>query len=189
MLTPAKKQAIDLVQSLLPFAVENLPIIGLELSCIFTLLDDYPALIPQEQLGKLLENAMTFDKFIFKHVADSQLPFKFKHHLLHAKYHVHCYQKSLEGSKYITGVLKAIPRCHTSEIKSGCCGMAGAFGYEKEHYQISMDIGNLSLFPSIKYTLPTTQIITNGYSCRSQIEQGTERQALHLAEFIAQNIE
>lgn len=189
MLPQAKKQAIELVQSLLPYALQDLPIIGLEPSCIFTLLDDYPALIPQEKLDKLLENAMTFDKFIFKHVADNQLPFKFKHHLLHAKYHVHCYQKSLEGSKYIEGVLKAIPRCDTSEIKSGCCGMAGAFGYEKEHYQISMDIGNLSLFPSIKYTLPTTQIITNGYSCRSQIEQGTERQALHLAEFIAHNIE
>lgn len=185
-LPEARVQAQELIQALLPYAEKNIPIIGLEPSCLFTILDDYPALIPQENFQPVLNCAVTFDKFISQEIVDQKLPLHFQHSLMNVRYHVHCYQKSLAGSREIEAILHAIPKCEFSEIKSGCCGMAGSFGYEKEHYEISMQIGNLSLFPIINYTLPSTIVIANGFSCRSQIEHGTHKNPVHLAEFLAQ---
>jgi Fe-S oxidoreductase len=82
-------------------------------------------------------------------------------------------------------VLEAIPSFSVEEIPSGCCGMAGSFGYEKEHEAISMQIGELRLFPAIRASHPEDWIIANGMSCRHQIKDGTQRTALHLAEALA----
>lgn len=185
MLEEAKTQALKILHLLLPYAIEGLPIIGLEPSCILTIIDDFPSLLSQEKIQTLHDKAITFDEFISKHTTNGQLPLNFKHKQAYAIYHIHCYQKSLIGSRPTENVLNNIPRCDATEIKSGCCGMAGAFGYEKEHYDISMKIGGLRLFPAIKHTLLATKIISNGFSCRSQIHQGTEKEAVHLAEFLA----
>lgn len=189
MLPEARKQAEALVQHLLPYASKNLPIVGLEPSCIFTLLDDYPSLLPNQNLTVLLNQCVSFDEFINRHIENGNFPISIDQTHKNLKYHVHCYQKSLKGSKFIENLFKAIPDCEATEIKTGCCGMAGSFGYEKEHYEISMDIGQLVLFPTIKNTLPNTKIIANGFSCRSQIEHGTQRKAEHLAEFLADILE
>jgi len=86
-------------------------------------------------------------------------------------------------------VLKLIPGLEVEEIPSGCCGMAGAFGYQKEHYDISLAIGGMKLFPAIKESNEDTYVIANGVSCRQQIDHGTGRQARHLVEFLADAIE
>ncbi len=188
-LPEARKQALQLIHTLLPYALEGLPIIGLEPSCLLTIVDDYASLIPKEKLSSILENAVTFDTFLNKHIVNGELPLKFKPAPGSVKYHIHCYQKALIGSKPTENLLKAIPRCESSEIKSGCCGMAGSFGYEKAHYDISMRIANLYLFPAIKYSAKHSKIIANGFSCRSQIHQGTQVKAIHLAEFLADILE
>ncbi len=184
LLPEARKQALELVQTLLTYAQEGIPIVGLEPSCLLTIIDDYPGLLPNETLDVLLQSAITFDEFIYRHIVDEQLPLNFIDTNTHVKYHIHCYEKALKGSRFVENIMKVIPGCDANEIKTGCCGMAGSFGYEKEHYDISMQIGNLTLFPLIKHTVQGTKIIANGFSCRTQIFQGTQRRAMHLAEFL-----
>jgi Fe-S oxidoreductase len=95
------------------------------------------------------------------------------------KIHVHCHQKALSNQKHTFDVLNFPTNYSPTLMTSGCCGMAGSFGYEKEHYKVSMQIGGLRLFPAIKKTEPSTIIAANGTSCRHQIKDGTQRQALH----------
>jgi FAD/FMN-containing dehydrogenase/Fe-S oxidoreductase len=183
LLPQAKAKAFELIELLLPYAKEGLPIIGLEPSCILTIIDDYPALAPCEDLHLLVKAAIPFDQFISNQIQDGKFTLPSPINTT-VKYHIHCYQKALIGSKFTENILKSIPNCEAVEIKSGCCGMAGAFGYEKEHYDISMKIGSLTLFPTIKHTPATTGLIANGFSCRAQIQQGTGRHAVHLAQFL-----
>ena len=96
------------------------------------------------------------------------------------KIHAHCHQKALgSNQKHTFDILNFPTHYSPTLITSGCCGMAGSFGYEKEHYDVSMQIGNLRLFPAIKKASKTTIIAANGTSCRHQIKDGTQRQALH----------
>lgn len=188
MLPEARDQAEKLVNLLLPYAEKNIPIIGLEPSCLLTIKDDFKSLLPNLNFDLLISNCFTFDEFIAKHISNSQLPFSFNQTPDVIKYHIHCYQKSSKNQDFTSQVLKCIPNCEFEEIKSGCCGMAGSFGYEKEHYDISMKIANIVLFLSIKHTQPNTTIIANGFSCRTQILQGTDHPAVHLAEFLANKL-
>ena len=106
-----------------------------------------------------------------------------------ALFHGHCHQKSLVGTGPSLEVLKLIPGLEVEEVDSGCCGMAGSFGYQKEHYDISLAIGELKLFPAIREGGEGTHIVANGVSCRQQIAHGTGRKARHLAEFLADALE
>jgi Fe-S oxidoreductase len=98
--------------------------------------------------------------------------------------HSHCYQKSLGQGGCATETLNGLPGFRASEIDSGCCGMAGSFGYEKEHYEFSLKVGETRLFQAIRKS-PQTEIVAAGFSCRSQIAQGTGRKARHLVEVLA----
>jgi Fe-S oxidoreductase len=100
------------------------------------------------------------------------------------KVHGHCHQKAMHGVGFTLEVLRALG-FEVSEIDSGCCGMAGSFGYEKEHYDFSVKIGELKLAPAIRAAPSDTWIVANGVSCRSQIAHLTGRRALHLAELLA----
>jgi Fe-S oxidoreductase len=95
------------------------------------------------------------------------------------KVHTHCYQKALGTAPKVAEMLRLIPNATVEEINSGCCGMAGSFGYEKEHYEISMAIGEQRLFPSVRQAPQDTIISAAGSSCRQQIRDGTERKSLH----------
>lgn len=116
MLLEARSQAEALVKMLLPYAHENIPIIGLEPSCILTIMDDYSSLLPKEDLKPLLAMTTTFDGFISKHITDGKLPITFNLSKKDIKYHMHCYQKSLIGNKPIESIFKAIPNCDAIEI-------------------------------------------------------------------------
>ena len=97
----------------------------------------------------------------------------------------HCHQKARVGTGQALSVLRSIEGCETVEINSGCCGMAGSFGYETEHYDISMQIGEMSLFPTIREQEGDFVVVAEGVSCRQQIAQGTDKRARHLVEVLA----
>jgi FAD/FMN-containing dehydrogenase/Fe-S oxidoreductase len=182
LLPRARKKAEDLIEILYPFANQGLAIVGLEPSCILTLKDDVESLLPSNSKVKTVVNAcVTLDEFLSK----EKLPFKAAHQEKTIKLHGHCHQKALCGMQPTLQVLKAIPQAHVSEIESGCCGMAGSFGYEKEHYALSMKIGELRLMPAIRAGSEHDLIVANGFSCRTQIAHATGKQAKHLAEVVA----
>lgn len=188
-LKDARAKAIRLIEILHPFAENGIPIVGLEPSCILTIKDDFLDLIgdqmDKKKVKTVCDACLTLDEFLASHLDRGQLPLRFKRQNKIVKLHGHCHQKSLVGTKKTLDVLSSVPGFHVSEIPSGCCGLAGSFGYEKEHYAISMQIGELHLFPAVRSSAPDVMIVANGTSCRSQITQGTQRQAIHLAEAIA----
>ncbi len=189
LLRQAQSQVGQLIRILRPFISSHIPIIGLEPSCLLTIRDDHQSFMISENeftpdIQAISSQCLTLDEF-FAHQIDSQsfiLPFKGEKK--EVKVHGHCHQKALVGMEPTLKVLNTIPGFKVSEIPSGCCGMAGSFGYEKEHYHISMQIGELSLFPAIRASHAGTLFIANGTSCRHQIANGVQRQAVHLAEAI-----
>jgi Fe-S oxidoreductase len=99
-------------------------------------------------------------------------------------FHGHCHQKALVGTEAALRSLRLVPGAEVQALDSGCCGMAGAFGFEKEHYDLSMQIGERVLFPAVRNN-PGATVVVMGVSCRQQVEQGTGVRPLHLAEFLA----
>ncbi len=200
----AKKLANENVTRLKEYITENTPLIGIEPSAILTFRDEYPELVDshlKEAALNLAKNALMFDEFIVRHWSLATRPVSpgpgiptkddltfprslFTTGPMHIKLHGHCYQKAL-ASVENTRKMLSIPVNYTvEEIKSGCCGMAGAFGYEKEHYEVSMKVGELVLFPEIRKTAPEVIIAAPGTSCRHQIQDGTGRRALHPIEIL-----
>lgn len=185
-LQQAKHKAQTLLETFLPYAKESIPIIGLEPSCILTLKDDFKSLLGETQEVKLLTSAcqtidefLSLQKFNFKETETSNTIFV----------HGHCHQKALVGTEKTLTVLKKIPNTQVIEINAGCCGMAGSFGYEKEHEDLSLKIGELHLFPSLRKAEPQALIVANGISCRSQIAHGTKRHSKHFVEIIDEFIQ
>jgi len=183
LLRKAKRHADKNVTLLCDLVSEESPLIGIEPSCILTFRDEYPDLVRkdlQNQAKKLAASSMLFEEFFMSEVGRGNIS---KDHFTNApsniKLHAHCYQKSLASTKPTIEMLSLPDRYNVEEIKSGCCGMAGSFGYEKEHYELSMQVGELVLFPSIRDTEPTTLIAAPGTSCRQQIKDGTGIKALH----------
>ncbi len=169
LLPQARKKALSLLEILDPYIDQNIPLLGLEPSCLFTLRDDFPSLINKEKVKKMSSLCLPWDYFMGR----ENLSFKTYHSPI--LYHRHCHEKALLKEKH------SFPRM--VEIPSGCCGLAGSFGYEKEHYEMSIKIGEHLLFPSIKAS-PEAVVVANGFSCRNQISHGTGRKALHIAEIL-----
>lgn len=182
LLKEAKAQALQLIEMLFPFAEQGIPLIGLEPSCLLTIKDDYASLVGSKQTECVINHCVTFDEFIEKQIETPK--WNFPPFPCSVKVHGHCYQKSLSGMEKTLRILKSIAGVTVNEIPSGCCGMAGSFGYEEEHVAISMKIGELVLFPAIRKNKEQTMIIANGTSCRQQIMDGTGEKALHLAEVL-----
>ena len=167
---------------------EEQPLIGIEPSAILTFRDEYPDLAEDELLDKtklLAKNTFYIDEFIAReiergHINSSAFTSEPKQLILHG----HCQQKAV-GSLTATQKMLSIPSNYTVEtIPSGCCGMAGSFGYEKEHYEISMQIGELVLFPAVRKIAATCTVAAPGTSCRHQIKDGTGIKALHPVEVL-----
>ncbi len=192
-LKQAQEAAQKLTGVLSDYARQGLPIIGLEPSCLSMICDDYTGLLKHDNIywKKLLEirkKTLSFDEFIASHLHNGHLPSNFKPLNKNILLHGHCHQKSLCGTKSTLDALHALTQSTVSEIASGCCGMAGSFGYEKDHYNFSMKIAELKLLPAIRRA-PKALIVADGISCRSQIVHGTGRTALHLAEAFAKALD
>lgn len=178
----ARKQASQTLDKLLPFAEEGLPIIGLEPSCVLSFDDEYHKLLPGDpRVPVVAEQAVLFDTFVASLDPD-RLPAMsgYGEVLLHG----HCHQKAEVGTGGTHAALGRIDGCSVNEIDSGCCGMAGSFGFEKEHYELSMQIGKQRLFPAVRETPRHTTVVAPGVSCRQQIAEGTGRKAIHPAELM-----
>jgi FAD/FMN-containing dehydrogenase/Fe-S oxidoreductase len=162
------------------------PLIGIEPSAILTFRDEYPDLVDPElktTARELASNVLMFDEFIAK-IFQPDMAQYFTSNSLHIRLHGHCHQKALASVAPTIKMLSLPPNYKVEEVKSGCCGMAGAFGYEREHYEVSMKVGELVLFPEVRKSPAETVIAAPGTSCRHQIFDGTGRKAWHPVEVL-----
>ena len=190
----AKKFALKNVKLLKDKVSAQTPLVGIEPSCILSFRDEYPDLVPTElrkPAQNLSRNALLFDEFIMREVAAGRIGANdFKTDTVEIWLHGHCHQKALVGTEKTVAALKLLPNAQVHVIPSGCCGMAGSFGYEKEHYQTSLAIGEMVLFPTIRKAMEKTDGITPcivsapGTSCRQQILDGTGIHAVHPIEIL-----
>jgi Fe-S oxidoreductase len=160
---------------------EETPLIGLEPSAILTFRDEYLRLADNKlEAEKLANNSFIIEEFLKKEIALGNIkPEQFISESKTIKIHGHCHQKALSNTAVTFDVLNLPKNYKVSIIPSGCCGMAGSFGYEKEHYEVSMNIGEQTLFPAVRKASKETIISANGTSCRHQILDGTKRRAKH----------
>jgi len=185
LLQKAKENAAYNVDRLVPYAEQGIPIVGLEPSCILTFRDEYPDLLDDPRAARLAAGTFLIEEFLLGLHEKGQLRLPLRAGAKSVMLHGHCHQKALVGSNPSLQLLRLLPGARVDEIDSGCCGMAGSFGYEKEHYEMSLAIGNRRLFPAIKATDPACEIVAGGVSCRQQIAHGTGRRARHLVEVLA----
>ena len=180
-LKQAKKLALANIPKLKEFAANGLPVIGLEPSAVLTFRDEYKRFSQDsETTNAIAVNTFLLEEFLASEIEKKEITADlFTKEAKTVKIHAHCHQKSLSNQKVTFDVLNLPENYKVSIISSGCCGMAGSFGYEKEHYEVSMKVGELKLFPSVRKSPEDTIISANGTSCRHQIYDGTKRKALH----------
>ena len=184
MLEDAASFARYNVDRLYPFADQGVPIIGCEPSCLLTFRDEYPEFCRDERAVKVAEHSFLIDEFLAMLHERGELDLEFTDLKKKVLFHGHCHQKSLVGTAPSMAALKLAPGYEVELINSGCCGMAGSFGFEKEHYDISMSIGEQVLFPTIRERGADWEVAVMGVSCRQQVEHGTGRPARHLVEVL-----
>ncbi len=182
LLSTARGRAEENVRRLLPFALAGIPIVGCEPSCILTFRDEIPDLLPGEDTRQLAAQTFLIDEFLFRHVQRHGWPAP--EAAGRVLFHGHCHQKAIVGTAAAVGVLQAAG-FQVELVDSGCCGMAGAFGFEREHYDISLAMGERRLLPAVRRAPPQVEVVAMGVSCRQQIAHGTGRQAKHLVEVLA----
>ncbi len=189
LINDARKVARKNVQVLAPYALRGLPIIGTEPSCILTLRDEYLDLLPGDEETKAVAGqAVMIDEFLARLAADDDLGITWKDGPQpEVFFHGHCHQKALIGMAPSMAILTAAG-CRPVESGAGCCGMAGSFGYETEHSEISRLVGEERLFPAVNGLSPETVIAVAGVSCRQQIEHFTGKRTRHIAEVLASRI-
>lgn len=188
LIRTAKKVANKNIEVLSKLVVDDCPLIGIEPSAILSFRDEYPELSTNENLcyaSYLSRNTFLFEEFFMKEVEKGNITKEsFKSSPREMKLHGHCQQKAVASTK-ATKEMLSFPAGHSiTEIPSGCCGMAGSFGYEKEHYDLSMKVGELVLFPEIREASEVITIVAPGTSCRHQIKDGTGRTAYHPIEIM-----
>ena len=171
-----------MMRALKPFVEKGIPIVGLEPSCLLTLRDEYLVLFPGDEADQLAANSFMLEEFLANELDAGNLDLRLRAlECKKALLHGHCHQKAFSVLSPVQRVLGLIPELELETIDSSCCGMAGSFGYEKEHYDASIKMGSLSLFPAIKGEKADCLIVADGASCRGQIEHGTGRAPLHVA--------
>ena len=181
----ARKAAQSTLKRLMPYVEMNMTIIGLEPSSLLTFRDEYFYLLPGDsRVNELADQALTFEEFIAKKAQEGKLNGSFTENRAQIVLHGHCHQKALVGTEPSIKCLSLPANYEVFEIDSGCCGMAGSFGYEVEHYDLSMKMGERRLFPAVREAESGAIIVAAGASCRQQILHGTGRSALHPAEVL-----
>ncbi|WP_121906712.1 FAD-binding and (Fe-S)-binding domain-containing protein [Ulvibacter antarcticus] len=180
-LEEAKKHANDNIEYLKQLVSKEVPLIGIEPSAILSFRDEYLRLADDIASAKeIASNTMLVEEFLASEVVNGNITASsFTSEEKKIKIHVHCHQKSLSNQKVTFDILNLPKNYKPTIIPSGCCGMAGSFGYEKKHYKVSMQIGELRLFPAVRKAESETIIAANGTSCRHQIMDGTGTKAQH----------
>jgi Fe-S oxidoreductase len=178
----AQLEARRMIGALKPWVERGVPVVGLEPSCLLGLRDEFLSMLPGAETGKLAMNSFLFEEFVERELEARRFkldlkPLPQRKALLHG----HCHQKAFAVMPDVERVLKLIPGLEVETIESSCCGMAGSFGYEAEHYDVSMKMAELSLLPRVRKASTDDLIVADGTSCRDQIRDGAGREALHVA--------
>lgn len=188
LIRTARKKAIANILQLSEIVDENTPLIGIEPSAILSFRDEYPELCGAEnkdKADKLAANSFLVEEFLVKEIENGEITKDmFSDKPLKMKLHGHCQQKAIASTDATKKCLTFPENYSIEEIPSGCCGMAGSFGYEKEHYELSQKVGELVLFPAVRNADAETIIVAPGTSCRHQIHDGTAKKALHPVEVL-----
>ena len=188
MVKKAQQVANENVTLLHQLVSDKTPLLGIEPSAILSFRDEYPDLVSdqlKEKAKALAQNALMLDEFIASEYDHGRIdPALFTTETRSIRLHGHCQQKAIASTTPTKKMLEIPANYSVTEIPSGCCGMAGAFGYEKEHYELSQKIGELVLFPEVRKAAPEVLISAPGTSCRHHIEEGTGRKALHPIEIL-----
>jgi FAD/FMN-containing dehydrogenase/Fe-S oxidoreductase len=190
MVATAKAKAQELINALLPFAEKGIAIVGLEPSCLLTLRDEALSMGLGEAAVTVSQHALLFEEFLAREAANGKLELlrqKLKPAGKPILLHGHCHQKAFGAVSPIMEVLKLIPGAQPELIESSCCGMAGSFGFEANHYEVSMQMAELSLLPAVRKQ-PDAIVGADGTSCRHQIKDGAQREAIHVAVLLARQL-
>jgi Fe-S oxidoreductase len=186
----ARARARELVQALLPFAEKGIAIVGLEPSCLLTLRDEALVMGLGEAAQTVARHALLLEEFLAREAAAGRLETlksRLRPMTQPVLLHGHCHQKAFGAVSPILEVLRLIPGAQPELIESSCCGMAGSFGYEASHYEVSMQMAELSLLPAVR-ARPDAVVVADGTSCRHQIRDGAQREAIHVAQLLARQL-
>ena len=188
MLSQAKENSAWNIDKLVPYAEKGTAVVGLEPSCLLTLRDEYPEFVRTEAAKIVAKNSFLFEEFVMREIGAGRLKLKAIGQGRKVLLHGHCHQKAIVGTAPTIAMLK-VAGYEVSEVDSGCCGMAGSFGFEKEHYDLSVKIGNRRLAPAVNAASADVEVVAPGISCRQQIEHLAGRQAKHPAELLWDGME
>jgi len=182
----AREEARRVLEALGPLVARGVPVVGLEPSCLLSLRDEFSVLHPGPGAAALADNAFLFEEFIERETAAGRLeldlkPLAAKKALVHG----HCHQKAFAVMGGVEAALAMVPDLEVEVVDSSCCGMAGAFGYQAAHYDVSMRMGEAALLPAVRDADAETLIVADGTSCRHQIADGAGRRAVHVARVLA----
>jgi len=176
----AKREARRLRAALQPFVARGVPIVGLEPSCLFTLRDEFSAMLPGAETTALAQSALLIEEFLAREADAGRLNLPLKALAVQALLHGHCHQKAFGAMGAVERVLRMVPELSLRVVESSCCGMAGSFGHEAEHLEISMKMAEASLLPAVRSAPVEALVVADGTSCRQQIAHGAGREALHV---------
>jgi FAD/FMN-containing dehydrogenase/Fe-S oxidoreductase len=182
----ARAEARRTLQALAPWLERGVPVVGLEPSCLLTFRDEFSALLPGAQADRLAEHAFLLEEFLARddHAAELRQHLQ-KTPWQKALLHGHCHQKAFAAMSAVESTLRLVPGLEVETIESSCCGMAGAFGYEAEHYDASIGMAERDLLPAVRRAAADSVIVADGTSCRHQIKDGAGREAMHVARVLA----
>jgi FAD/FMN-containing dehydrogenase/Fe-S oxidoreductase len=183
----AKAKARELLDTLLPFAERGIAIVGLEPSCLLTMRDEMLVMGFGAAAETVAAQALLFEEFITREVRADRFSLPLRAATRPMKVHGHCHQKAFGAMPPVLEALRLIPGARPELIESSCCGMAGSFGYEARHHEVSMQMAELSLLPAIREA-PDALIVADGTSCRHQIADGSGREARHVARVLADHL-
>jgi FAD/FMN-containing dehydrogenase/Fe-S oxidoreductase len=187
MVDAARREARRLIDAVGPYAARGVKIVGLEPSCLLTLRDEYGVMLPKAETTALAEHAKLFEEFLGEEHRAGHLNLDLK--ALPAReawLHGHCHQKAFGLLPQVAEVLALVPELEVKTIESSCCGMAGAFGYEAAHQDVSMRMAELALLPAVRKAPADALVVADGTSCRHQIADGAGRRAIHVAQVLEQ---
>ncbi len=185
----ARAEMVRLLAALKPYIERNIPIVGLEPSCLLSFRDELQSLLPGEGSAAVGYAAYLFEEFIAGEIDAGRFDLTLKNSSASkALLHGHCHQKSFDVMRSVEKVLALVPGLEVEVVNSGCCGMAGAFGYDAATYETSMAMAELDLLPAVRQADDSTLIVADGTSCRTQISHGAQRQAQHVAVVLKQHL-
>jgi Fe-S oxidoreductase len=178
----ARTEAQRMLAALKPFIERGVPVIGLEPACLLSLRDEFLSMLPGAESAALALNALLFEEFLAREAGAGRLKLNLKAlPQKKALVHGHCHQKAFDVMPAVQTALKLVPGLEVEIVESSCCGMAGSFGYDAAHYDVSMKMAEASLLPKVRAAADDTLIVADGTSCRHQIHDGAQRDAVHVA--------